>query len=95
MENDLISRAAALQALRQLCDMTDDNIAIMPEVAAVLRELPAADAAPVRRGRWTRTYRSGMPVKTGWVSSCCDMWAGRQSDYCPSCGARMDEEAPK
>ncbi len=95
MENDLISRAAALQALRQLCDMTDDNIAIMPDVAAVLRELPAADAVQVRHGRWTKAYRSGMLVKTGCVSSCCDMWAGRQSDYCPSCGARMDEEAPK
>lgn len=49
MENDLISRAAALQALRQLCDTTDANIAIMPEVTAVLRELPAVDAVQIGR----------------------------------------------
>lgn len=107
MENDLISRACIY---RQLCMSTDkdgalkripdtdcDNFPIMLHIRDVRRAIlkaPAVDAVQVRHGRWTKTYRSGMLVKTGCVSSCCDMWSGWQSDYCPSCGARMDEEAP-
>lgn len=51
---------------------------------------PAADVAPVVRGRWVTHYRSGTTVAEGYVSTCCDMWNNRKSDYCPNCGARMD-----
>lgn len=51
---------------------------------------PAADVAPVVHGRWVTHYRSGTTVADGYVSTCCDMWNNRKSDYCPSCGARMD-----
>lgn len=43
MDDELISRVAALQTLRRLCDTADDNFAIMPEVFAALREIPAID----------------------------------------------------
>lgn len=56
----------------------------------VLYTLPAADVAPVVHGRWVTHYRSGTIVAEGYVSTCCDMWNNRKSDYCPSCGARMD-----
>lgn len=51
---------------------------------------PAADVAPVVHGRWVTHYRSGTPVAEGYVSTCCDMWNNRKSDYCPNCGAKMD-----
>ena len=51
---------------------------------------PAADVAPVRHGRWSRFYKSGVKVDEGFVSSCCDMWNERRSNYCPNCGCRMD-----
>ena len=53
-------------------------------------EAPTVDAEPVRHGRWVKHYRSGTPVAEGYVSTCCDMWNNRKSDYCPSCGAKMD-----
>lgn len=53
-------------------------------------DAPAADVAPVAHGRWVTHYRSGTPVSAGYVSTCCDMWSNRKSDYCPNCGARMD-----
>lgn len=53
---------------------------------------PAADVAPVVHGRWVTHYRSGTPVAEGHVSTCCNMWNNRKSDYCPSCGAKMDIE---
>lgn len=56
---------------------------------------PAADVAPVRRrrelhGRWVTHYRSGTHVADGHVSTCCDMWNNRKSNYCPNCGAKME-----
>ena len=44
----------------------------------------------VVHGRWVTHYRSGTPVAEGYVSTCCDMWNNRKSDYCPNCGAKMD-----
>lgn len=55
-------------------------------------KFPAADVAPVAHGLWTKYYCSGTKVKEGYVSSCCDMWNDRCSNYCPNCGARMDGE---
>lgn len=65
------------------------------QAAKVLRgvsDAPAADVAPVVHGRWVTHYRSGTPVAEGYVSTCCDMWNNRKSDYCPNCGAKMDGE---
>lgn len=55
-----------------------------------VENLPSADVAPVVHGRWVKHYRSGTTVAEGYVSTCCDMWNNRKSDYCPNCGARMD-----
>lgn len=49
-----------------------------------------SDVAPVVHGRWMEHYRSGVTVAEGGVSSCCDMWNDRRSNYCPNCGAKMD-----
>ena len=46
--------------------------------------------AEVVHGRWVTHYRSGTPVAEGYVSTCCDMWNNRKSNYCPHCGAKMD-----
>ena len=59
-------------------------------VADELVDFPTAEVAPVRHGRWVTHYRSGTTVAEGYVSTCCDMWNNRKSDFCPNCGARMD-----
>lgn len=64
-----------------------------PEIVALkcfVEGIPAADVAPVRHGRWVTHYRSGTTVAEGYVSTCCDMWNNRKSDFCPNCGAKMD-----
>ena len=75
-------------------DLFSDNSQKIPylQAAKVLREVsdaPAADVAPVVHGRWVTHYRSGTSVAKGYVSTCCDMWNNRKSNYCPNCGARM------
>lgn len=59
----------------------------------VLKE-PAADVAEVRHGRWER-----VSTASGIISRVrCSVCAGTQPltfenmPYCPTCGARMDEE---
>ena len=43
------------------------------------------DVAPVRHGRWEEYG------KTWWCSE-CGFETGLRWDYCPDCGARMDED---
>lgn len=50
-------------------------------------ELPAADVAPVRHGRWTRIdYHDARCSECGHKT----YYPDRISLYCPECGARMD-----
>lgn len=41
---------------------------------------------------WKDHYKSGASAGTGYVCSSCDMWNGRKSHICPSCGKAMDED---
>lgn len=97
MDNDLISRQAAIDDLREykvgpshFCDESEiecfnDGI---DTAISVLATLPSAE----RRGRW---------VKDEFGSRCgaCGLYAYRdkfdkpwESPYCPNCGARMEVE---
>lgn len=83
MADEYIRRAEALEITTRTCG---DYAAAFAEI----RKLPAADVAEVVYGEWVTHYRSGTPVAKGDVSTCCDMWNNRKSDYCPNCGAKMD-----
>ena len=50
-----------------------------------LLSIPAADVAPVRHGRWKRCGKN-----LGECSECGEIVAIR-NNYCPNCGAKMDE----
>lgn len=88
MPEEYISREAALTALQDsdLFNTTERQL-------RAIRELPAADVAPVVHGRWERMRESG----TTWRCSACDVMVGAFlagcSHYCYCCGARMDGAA--
>ena len=55
---------------------------------------PTADVAPVRHGRWIEHYKSDAPptLKERWICSWCgNVQTYGITDYCPNCGAKMDE----
>lgn len=55
----------------------------------MIEDMPAADVAPVVHGRWIRYPDCGVTKcsNCGWsIEECWD------SDYCPHCGAQMDEK---
>ena len=51
-----------------------------------LRDMKAADVAPVRHARWKRYGKN-----LGECSECGEIVSVR-SNYCPNCGAKMDEK---
>mgnify|MGYP007072489354 FL=1 len=84
---EYIERVTALNALiRALgyCQCAND----------VITRIPAADVAEVRHGRWERVSTASGIISRVRRSVC----AGTQPltfenmPYCPTCGARMDEE---
>lgn len=64
-----------------------------PVQVKIVKELPAADVAPVRHGRWGD---NGIPESILCGCSVCGFTCGASSFfYCPSCGAKMDGENEK
>lgn len=89
--SEYIDRDAALREIeRREALMVGDKRVSVDAMKSFIKNRPAADAAPVVHGRWVSHYRSGTTVAEGCVSTCCDMWNNRKSDYCPNCGAKMD-----
>jgi len=65
-------------------------------VTRIVRQIPAADVAPVRHGKWIIDREFGNDVMSGErmvICSSCNkgIFWGKQN-YCPHCGARMDGE---
>lgn len=73
------------------------------EILAEMYALATVDAAPVRHGSWIGQgdgYADGEMVCDVWFCSECDHSIDDGTDapeklpnYCPNCGAKMDEEA--
>ena len=74
----------------------------MPDPASVdslmpaIFQIPLADVAPVRHGRWL-TWEEKFPKRKpprdsalGVFCDRCGNHADNMSDYCPNCGAKMD-----
>ena len=85
---EYIEREAAMDAIQKAFSDQECDCEVMPDVFWALQEIPAADVAPVRHGRWIVTD----------VITCSECqhftrseFAGRWN-YCPNCGARMDKE---
>ena len=71
------------------------------EAVCTVEEFPAADVAPVVHGRWISWEEAGNYVPSPDRHECSTCHDAAQvlvnglellSDYCPSCGAKMDGE---
>lgn len=59
-------------------------------VLMLLRNLPTVEAEPVRHGRWILQTNGHGTCSTCGTS--VDLLNGMTWEYCPKCGAKMDEE---
>lgn len=61
----------------------------MKKIVEMLEKAETADVKPVVHGHWEeRTWLIGYTN----VCSKCNEYSGTKHNYCPNCGARMDEE---
>ena len=79
-------------AIKELMNDAPEQVGYSREDAAdCIRSMDAADVAPVRHGRWE-------PTEAPFMNECEDcsvcgyrtVW-GHRYNYCPNCGAKMDE----
>ena len=72
------------------CTVVYQNLTLSsPEIEAILEELPAADVAPVRHGRW----KNGGNGLYDTCSACeKEIYLAIPMNYCPECGALMGKE---
>ena len=85
--DDYIRREAAKALIRKAYTRIEDRVAIN----CVLNDVPAADVAPVKRGRWEyRPAYKGAEFGFYVCSSCGSPFWWNTSKYCPDCGAKMN-----
>lgn len=85
---DYIRREDALKALQN-----PELFNVTPRLLQIIRELPAADVAPVVHGRWIKDdFLSDDVNNAEKCSQCGELigWFGNLPNYCPNCGAKMD-----
>lgn len=86
--SDYIEREAVEKMLENAQIIIDGEYCGYCTEDVSLGSIPAADAAPVRRGKWIELSRSSR-------CSECGFEIGRYEPprrYCPNCGALMDEK---
>ena len=59
------------------------------DVINLIINLPVADVAPVRHGRWIHHIAGGKQISACWCSV-CNVEHETEQNYCPNCGAKMD-----
>ena len=61
------------------------------DLVDTIADIPAADVAPVRRGRWIE--EAGIQI----CSECAEEheWEDYRAPYCDTCGSKMAEKAVK
>lgn len=58
---------------------------------AVVSMYPEEDVQPVRHGRWKLVGADSRGRGGTWICTACNTCQPYVSDYCPHCGAKMDE----
>lgn len=100
MMDEYIRRKDAIKCIEDQCidgkmwgnDESEGTLIEAYSAIDDLMEIPPADVAPVRHGRWIKIgYTCG---ETEWQCSACKETEWRTSasrlKYCPFCGAKMD-----
>lgn len=86
--DEYISREEA----KQFFNLNFGSVSHAIIAARLLDEIPAADVAPVRNGRWKIIGQVCIDGEYEDTLRCtnCGMKHDRKSRYCENCGARMD-----
>ena len=90
-KGDKMTLKGAIKQLHELQSAEDMPVYYKPIIAEVINVL-LMDTQEVRYGHWIdHTYKYRYPVGR-YECSMCGGAHDMEWDYCPSCGAKMDEE---
>ena len=96
MENDKLVRLSdVIETVENQCIdgniWGNENLTLIDASKTVdeLSDIPAVDAVEVQHGRW---IWDGYNYDYPWQCSKCGYFEGSQKNYCPHCGACMDEK---
>ena len=80
-------------AIKELMNDTPEQVGYSRENAAdCIRYIDAADVAPVRHGRWEEASDGdGIVCPFCRTDFCTIIYDTECFNYCPNCGAKMDE----
>lgn len=89
---EYIEREAAIKVFRDKYGAIWSQDALFA-IFMTLNDVPAADVAPVVRGKWERHYtRPNVYADLFWHCSACGYkHTFEYSKYCPNCGAQMKD----
>lgn len=92
MADEYISKQAFNDAIREAVRKYPNTFYNGLEVARqIAHDIPSADVAPVRHGRWEKNDDG---IMVWWECSEChrNAWYDGDNlyDYCPDCGCKMD-----
>lgn len=93
--DDLIVRQDAIDAVYKRIKQIglDDNVYVLSIRQAVV-DVPAADVAPVKHGRWNHNKQYGSECSecgTAMFEIMGVSYSSFKPKYCPNCGAKMDK----
>ena len=90
---EYINRAELISNLKEFA-----NEQLTPLIENLIQKHPTADVAEVRHGKWLtweEQFPDRKPTKKnnlGVFCNNCHSHAHNMTDFCPNCGARMDEK---
>ena len=88
--SDYIKREDVYDQLdRWARDLNNPQVYQRADARCVIDGIPSADVAPVRHGHW-EVIDAEEPRRYG--CSECKRLSWHMENYCPNCGAKMDEE---
>lgn len=91
MQGDLISREAALKALKGVIARTG---LYGVSIEVILETIPPAEVELVGHAHWIKLHPTERDFFTDYTHKCskCSAWGKKHYKYCRECGAVMDEK---
>ena len=88
-ERECVSRDCEYDCAK--CDLVLPREQILETYNDLLEMLSKEEAKSKRHGHWTDRAKSILGLPTEACSECAEWSVGYKKDYCPHCGAKMDE----
>lgn len=87
MENAVTNEFISREWLYEQMNATGSEFSLV-DALEMIEKFPAADVAPVVHAHWVM-----LPYTEPYKNKCslCDKGSDLEADFCPHCGARMDD----